>query len=304
MSDGPMYSVVVPTYDSAGRLDDLVHRVEEAMDGRSFELILVNDGSRDATWSDLVRIHDERGHVVVDLQQNAGQHLATLCGLRLARGDVMITIDDDLQTPPDEIVALIEAAEREEADLVYGVYPEKRHSAVRNLGSRILTGLLHRYASAPPRGSSFRLVQRELVDRLADNRHAFVYLDELFGWYARRTVFVPVEHRKRAEGRSGYGFWSLLKLTHAILVNYTILPLRIITFIGLLSSVASFITAIVFIIRKITVGAEMGFTSIIVSIFFSTGLILLSLGTIGEYLSRIFLMQSDKPAYRINEVRS
>lgn len=297
------YCVVVPVYNSAPSIRLLVEKCSVFFGDKSNQIVLVNDGSTDGSWEEIKTIQQDFDNITaIDFHQNAGQHAATFCGFMFSEAEYVITIDDDLQVDPSEIAKLIAKAEAENADVVYGVYEQKKHHAIRNQGSNTVGLLLNKFASTPTIGSSFKLIHHSVIDQVVQHNHVNIYVDELIGWHTKHTAFANVEHQPRAHGKSGYSFFKLLKLTGHLFVNYTALPLKIITYLGIISSLVSFGFAIYFIYMKYTIGASMGFTSLIVAIFFSTGLILLSLGIIGEYLSKIFLLQTGKPPFKINAV--
>lgn len=298
------FSIVVPVYNSAGTIEDLYMAVSEVFSDKTFQVIFVDDESFDESWQKISLLKQKHENVVgVQLQKNAGQHAATFCGFVFARGNYIVTIDDDLQVHPREILKLIDCAAKEQADVVYGVYEKKQHSSFRNLGSRLVSKILIKYGSAVKDGSSFKLIHHSIVEKIISTNRQKIFLDELIGWYSGKTAFTPVQHDKRREGQSGYNLFKLIKMTFHLLVSYTVIPLKFITWLGLLSSVVSFGFGIYYIYQKINDITEVsGFTALIVAIFFSTGLILFSLGIIGEYLSRIYLLQSGKPPFKIRYI--
>lgn len=303
----PEISIIVPVYNSDRTLRELHKQLNESLQAMriSYEIIYVNDDSQDNSWSVLTAIKrsDPDRCLVINLMRNYGQHKALLCGFNFSRGKYICTIDDDLQIPPYEIAKLADCARKEEADLVYGIYQNKKHNRIKKMGSRVVELIFAHFASTPGKGSSFKLIRREIAEKVMDFHANYIYLDELLSWHAGNIAFVEVEHRMRKEGQSGYSYRRLFQLAINIILNYTTLPLRLITISGLVFAIIFFIIGLVFIWRKFYVGAEIGFTSIIVTIFFSTGLILFSLGMIGEYINRIFVMHSRKPNFQIKEIR-
>ncbi len=298
--------MVVPVYNSEKTLAELTQRIIKVFDELkvSVEIIFVNDCSRDGSWRKLKDLKANYGELLkcIDLVHNIGQHKAILCGFRFARGRYIITLDDDLQILPEEILKLIGMRDELDADLVYGVFLKKRHSWLRNLGSRVIEKTFKLFASTPGKGSSFKLISRSVVQAIKQHDHQYVYIDELLAWHASQTHFVTVDHNPREEGNSGYSLGRLLVMSFQIILNYTSLPLKIITWFGLLSSMLFLCVGLHFIYLKFTVGAQLGFTALIVAIFFSTGLILFSLGIIGEYIHRIFIVQRKKPVFSCREI--
>jgi len=297
------FSIIVPVYNSALTLDTLFFEINEALKDFTFQIVFVNDNSFDNSWQKLKNLHENNENILaINLAKNVGQHTALFCGMQMVKGKYIITLDDDLQIKPAEILKLYKAIKEEKADLVYGVFPEKKHSKVRNSGSRFFGKIFSSYASTPRNGSSFKIIKNEVISSIIEHNHHNIYIDELLGWYSKKTSFIAVDHNQRQEGSSGYSFIKLVKLAINLFINYTALPLKFISFLGIFSSIISFVIGIYFIYQKFVIGAEMGFTAVIVSIFFSTGLILFSLGIIGEYLSRIFLLQTGKPSFKIKEI--
>ena len=299
-------SIVVPVYNSSKTLIELYDLIKKSLEKYRFQVVFVNDCSIDNSWQKLQEIYtkNKENVVAISLDKNAGQHIALFCGLQTVKAKYIVTLDDDLQIKPKEILKLLETLEKEQADIVYGIFPKKKHSKIRNNGSKFFGKIFSAYASTPRNGSSFKIIKREIIDKVAEHNHHNIYIDELLGWYSKKTSFVEIEHNSRQIGNSGYSFTKLVKLAIGLFINYTALPLKIITFLGIFSSVISFFMGIYFLYQKYVEDVPLGFTALIVTIFFSTGLILFSLGIIGEYLSRIYLVQSGKPAYKIKEILS
>ncbi len=298
------YSLIVPVYNSASTLPKLLEACEHSLSLDDTQIIFINDFSSDNSWEVLIQLKKQSqiDLILVSLASNFGQHAALFCGLQYAEGEYIVTLDDDLQHHPREIEKLAEAIESENADLVYGIYAQKEHGALRNMGSVVFAAIVNKFASTPLQGSSFKLMRKSLVEKVLHHPHYNFYLDEVIAWYSKKTSFTQVEHGKRLHGSSGYSPASLIKMSIGILLNYTALPLKFITGLGILSSLISFGVGIFYMYEKLNNDAQVGFTAIIVSIFFSTGLILFSLGIIGEYISRIFLIQTGKPPFKIKEV--
>lgn len=297
-------SIVVPVYNSSNTIVDLYLACVEAFTDIKIQIIFVDDASFDDSWDKIKFLKEKYKNVVgIQLLKNAGQHAATFCGFIYAKGKYIVTIDDDLQVHPSQINKLLENAENEQSDVVYGVYNKKQHSSIRNFGSKIISKLLIKYGSAIKDGSSFKLIHHSIVDSIVSTNRQKIFLDELIGWYSKKTTFVQVQHNKRKDGDSGYNIFKLFKMAFHLLISYTVLPLKFITYLGILSSLVSFGFGIYYIYQKINNITDVsGFTALIVAIFFSTGLILFSLGIIGEYLSRIFLLQMGKPPFKIKYI--
>ncbi|MDX2000988.1 MAG: glycosyltransferase family 2 protein [Chitinophagales bacterium] len=302
----PYTSIVVPVYNSAESLPNLAHRIGETFHWlkSEYQLVMVDDCSTDNSWQVLRQLKKENPDrlKIIRLKKNAGQHNATLCGIHHSTGKLIVTIDDDLQTPPEEIPKLIHEYEQTEADLVYGIYPQKKHGLVRNIGSKLFMVLFKHFGSTNGKGSSFRLITRDLADHLTLLNQKYLLLDEVLCWYTNSISYVQVEHRERQQGRSNYSTIKLIGLALNYIVNYTIIPLRLMTYMGLIFSIFSFAMSLYYVYDKLFNAVELGFTSLIVAIFFSTSIILFCLGIIGEYISRLY-SKGGSPHYIVKEVR-
>jgi undecaprenyl-phosphate 4-deoxy-4-formamido-L-arabinose transferase len=300
---GIVLSVVVPVYNSAATLPRLLERLVSACEatGLPFELIFVEDGGTDTSWQVLRQLAAVCPVPIriVQLGKNFGQHAALLCGFTYTTGDWVITIDDDLQTPPEEIIHLLQTQRTTGADLVYGIYRVKQHSLFRNLGSALINWVARYSFQMQNSGSSFRLIRGGLARLVAERTHRFVFVDGLLHWHTRHVAHVWVKHQAREHGRSGYSLFKLISLTASMLFHFTTLPLTIVVAIGLLFSVVSFAVGIVYFVRKLIYGAPMGYTSTVVGVFFMGGITLLVLGVIGQYLSRLLAIQASAPSYSV-----
>jgi undecaprenyl-phosphate 4-deoxy-4-formamido-L-arabinose transferase len=215
---------------------------------------------------------------------------------------LIITIDDDLQNPPEEIVKLIGTMQESDAELVYGIYGRKHHSVARNLGSGVVRGWSRQLFQTKGKGSSFRLMKSSLGEKLLNHQINFIYIDELFNWYTNHIAFVLVDHQKRPYQQSTYTSHSLFSMLSNMVIYYTAIPLRMMVYGGLISGLISFVIGLFFIYKKIFHDVPLGFTALIVAVLFSTSIILLSLGVIGEYLSRIYMVQNQKPPFAIKTI--
>lgn len=303
------YSFVIPCYCSSHTIREVVETTIQEMEqiGRTpYEFVLVDDHSPDdgATLRELKALADEYPCVkAIELAKNSGQHNASMAGLNYAKGDYIISMDDDLQTRPSQLPKLFAEIEKG-YDVVYGYYPEKKHSKFRNFGSwvhyesiRILIG--------KPKGmktSSFFVMRKFVRDYMIQYKEPYTHLQGLVLRTTRNISSVPVEHFDRAYGQSGYTFKKLLKLWFNI-VGYSVVPLRMATGLGATFSLVGFIAAIVVIVKKILHPTTMmGWSSIMAAIFFFSGLILLSLGLIGEYIGRMFLGMGNNPQFVVKEI--
>lgn len=299
------FSIVVPVFNSEASLEELFNRLTEVMNGtgKVYEMIFVDDGSRDRSWEIMKTIKEANPQTftAIRLGKNFGQHSATFCGFNFAKGNYIITIDDDLQCPPEEIPKLIQAMKEKDAELVYGIYEKKKHSFTRNLGSKYFKKLSHLFGR-PKDGSSFRLISKNIIQKIIIHHQNFVFIDEILNWYTDYVGFTVVEHHKRKYKRSGYSNRKIWSLIANIMFYYTSAPLKLMVYGGMISSAFFFVLSLIFALKKILFDVPLGYTSLIVAILFSTSLILLSLGIIGEYLSRIYMVQNKKPLYSVKKV--
>ncbi|MHB8971963.1 MAG: glycosyltransferase family 2 protein [Pirellulaceae bacterium] len=302
-------SIVVPVYNSADTLHELVRRTIAILDGlfSSYEIILVDDGSADRSWQVLRELQAKHpGHlVVIQLMRNFGQHNALMCGLRHVRGRLVVTMDDDLQTPPEEIPKLVRRIEDGQFDLVYARYESKQHGLWRNMGSGLVTLFYRIVFRSRVKVTSFRIMRRELSDKILSYDLNFTYLDGLLAWNTQSIDDVAVEHHARASGRSGYSLAKLVILAMNLFTNFSLFPLQIVSLIGFVFALFGFTLGTYYIFRAVFRLIEVpGYASIIVSIFVLGGAQLLALGVLGEYLGRLHLNVNRKPQYGIRHVVS
>ena len=306
MSSARALSVIVPVYNSATILPGLVQRLEGVLEPMmiDFEIVLVNDASSDDSWTCIVALAEEDPRVRgLDLVRNYGQHAATLAGIRAARAEVLVTIDDDLQNPPEEIPRLLATLD-EGHDVVYGVALTGDRGLIRNAltwttkrALRIAIG-----PHVPTNVSGFRVFHTALRDAFEGFRSPYVSVDVLLSWGASSFTSVPVRHDPRRDGRSGYTYGALA--THAlnVLTGFTTRPLRVVSLIGLATMVFG-AGVLMYVIGYYVVnqGDVPGFPFLasIVTIF--AGAQLLSLGTIGEYVARMHMRLMGQPPFTVRD---
>jgi glycosyltransferase involved in cell wall biosynthesis len=302
-----LYSVVIPVYNSAKIVADTVLQVRAFFVARAlrFEIVLVNDGSKDDSWaviSNLAKQHPEV--TAINLLKNYGQHHANLCGFREAKGDYLITMDDDLQNPPEEIARLIDAA-RDGGDLVIGRLEIKQHSLVRRLGSQFV-GRLNRKVFDVEGNlilSNFRLIRRDVVDRICLDRSFAPYIPGLILKYSSHRCNVLVRHLPRAEGKSNYTWRKILRLVANILFNHSSIPLRYGAAFGFIVAGGSFLLSLYFLLEALIKGTNApGWASLVVLLSFFNGVLILLLSVIGEYLIRILREIGTQRSYEIREI--
>jgi dolichol-phosphate mannosyltransferase/undecaprenyl-phosphate 4-deoxy-4-formamido-L-arabinose transferase len=300
-------SVVVPVYNSEKSLEELCHRIDSSLRviGHDYEIILVDDGSMDNSWSVMksVRLGNKKAKII-RLGRNFGQHNALMCGLHHASGDFIVTMDDDLQHPPEEISKLIEAIENSGNDVVYGAYIKKEHSFLKNLGSyiyrRITVAILKN--GSDQNKSSFMIIRRGLLQYITCDKTPNPVLGMMISFVTKKSSSIPVEHCRRNYGRTTYSMKKLLKQFFHSITYYTNLPLRVASMLGLSSVIFSFILLCYYLIQYLrgAIGVP-GWTTLVLLILFFSGIILFSLGIIGEYLIRILQETRRTPQYVIME---
>jgi glycosyltransferase involved in cell wall biosynthesis len=300
------YSIVVPVFNSEFTLRKLYDRTVEVFKklNKSVQFVFVDDSSLDNSWEVLksIKAVNPKNVVIIRLNKNYGQQNATFCGMEHATGRFIITMDDDLQQPPEEIPLLINKMEEEKCDLVYGVYKKKQHSFLRNLGSKVVKKTGGRLLDRPDIVSSFRLVRSEIAQKIFPHGNNVIFVDELLWWYTNSLTYAWVEHHKRVGSKSGYSYGKLWRFLAEIILYYTNFPLKFMVYGGLFSSVLFLAITFYYLGAKLFFDVPLGYTSIIVGIMLSTSLILFSLGVIGEYISRLYQSQNKKPPYIIKEI--
>lgn len=300
-------SIVVPVYNSAGTLATLLDRLRQTLAPltRSYEIILVDDGSRDGSWAAIQSLHAEHGaHLVaVQLMRNYGQHNALMCGLGLSRGEYVVTMDDDLQNPPEEIPKLLAHIRQGGIDLVYGCPSKRSHASWRNLGASVVWHFYRTVFKNPITPTPFRVMRHQLAHSVLFYDLNFTYLDGLLAWCTSRIGGVEVEHHARAEGGSGYSLGKLIGLALNLYTNFSLIPLEIVSALGLLCATSGFLLGLYYFVLFLTSSiAVSGYASTIIAILILGGAQLLALGVIGEYLGRLHLNVNRKPQYVIRHL--
>jgi glycosyltransferase involved in cell wall biosynthesis len=302
------FSVVIPVFNSEAIVGTTIDRTVTFLRGTGvrFEVICVNDGSRDASWRALEAKATEYPEVVaVDLLRNYGQHNAVMCGLRQSVGDWVITLDDDLQNPPEEMIHLIRQADEGAHDVVFGRFHNQQASSTRRIGTRLI-GMINRRIFNQPSGlavTNFRLLRRDVVDRICDDRSASPYITGLTLLYSRSPGNATVEHAPRAEGSSNYSAMRIAKLVLTILFSYSAFPLRLFAMVGFLVALIAFVIGTVYLILGMTGQTQVeGWTSLIVLTAFLNGMTIAMVSMVGEYLVRTLNQTSARQPYHISRV--
>lgn len=304
-SPNPAFSIVIPVFNSAGVVAETVTRTIAFFDRLSepYEIILVNDGSTDGSWKVIEGIGRSDPRVIaVDLLKNYGQHTAVFCGLEQSRGELVLTIDDDLQNPPEELAKLIDAARSEGHDLVVGRFAEKKHSFTRRLGSKVINRINTRIFGKPDGMvlTNVRCMHRSVVDRVVAHRTTSPYINGLTIMYSGSPVNVLIEHRDREVGTSNYTARRIATLVFRILFNYSSWPLRFVSNIGLVATVVSMVFGVVVLVRAAMGNTEVpGWASVAVLLAFFNGVSLLILSMLGEYTVRMLNQMNQAVPYHV-----
>ncbi|MCO5261132.1 MAG: glycosyltransferase [Crocinitomicaceae bacterium] len=290
--------IVIPLYKSKATLEALIARLNEWNNAKQIELsmrvLFVEDGSNDGTFEFLKSIQSQIqfNFQAFRLTRNYGQHTAIATGLNCSTADVVVVMDDDLQHDPFEIELLVKTMNETNADIVYGTYKEKQHSMFRNFSSRVLKRITKSKSVDFSNVTSFKLMKSHVLSTLKEQLSPIVFVDVYLLQNAGNVATCEVNHAKRIAGKSTYSSFKLLQLTFGIILFHSSLPLKMIVRVGLSMSLVFFGMSCYYVYQKLFNDVEMGFTSIIVAIFLSTGLILVSLGIIGEYIRRIWVRQN------------
>lgn len=305
------YSIVIPCYRSSHTIRNMVELTSKELDRlniESYEFILVDDFSPDGgeTLKELISLSEDYLYVTaIELAKNAGQHNAIMAGLNYAQGENIILMDDDMQTHPSQLSKLMEKLD-EGYDVVYGYYPDKKHSAFRNFGSWVNYTTVRILIGKPKsvRTSSYCLMRKYVRDCMIDYPAQYTHMQGL----VLRTVStdkiasVPIQHFDRAYGVSNYSLKKLLALWSNI-AGFSVVPLRMTFRMGFLVSVFSVIWMVALLIRKVIHKTQiLGWTSTMIAIIFFSGLIIMTLGLVGEYVGRMFLTIGNYPQYVIRDV--
>ncbi|MGC8723857.1 MAG: glycosyltransferase [Acidobacteriota bacterium] len=309
MPEKPYISVVIPVYNEEENLPELLARLKTSLQaiGQPFEVILVNDGSRDRSLEILREAADQDPHlVVVDFNRNYGQHAAVFAGFEASRGEIIVTLDADLQNPPEEIAKLVAKME-EGYDVVGSVRVQRQDSLFRRMASRLInrvtsmaTGVqLHDY------GCMLRAYRRGVVKTLCASKEISTFIPVLADIFAGRVTEIPVAHAERLRGESKYSFFKLIRLQFDLMTSFSLLPLRATMTVGVFTAILSMAVAVVLIAGRLVMGrdwAVSGVFTLFAALFFFMGVLLFGIGLLGEYVGRIYMEVRRRPRYVVRQV--
>ena len=302
-------SIVIPVYNSEKTIEEVVNEAEIAISkfNSKFELeiILINDYSKDNSLQVCKNICKHKSFVkLISFSKNFGQHNALMAGIKMASGDYIISMDDDLQTPPNGMGKLIDELEKNNYDVVFAKYKTENKSIFRIFGS-FVNDLMANALVEKPKSitiNSYFIMKKYIADEIIKYSHAYPYIGGLIFRVTQNVGNVLIEHRERKIGKSNYNLKKLLQLWFNGFTSFSVKPLRISSIFGLFFSITGFIYLLIIIIRKIiNPGIPAGWTSIMAAIIFFGGIQLLSIGLLGEYIGRLFLSINKKPQYVIKE---
>lgn len=305
MAAVPYFSVVIPVCNEEENLAYLYKRLSAVLERLgTYEIILVDDGSRDKSWTLIKELHEKDRRVKgVSFSRNFGHHIAITAGLDHAKGQAIILMDGDLQDQPEEIPKLWKKMQ-EGYDLVYGIRRAKKDSLSKRFNSFLFWWFLNKFSGvAIPRDQTLlRIFDRKILDVLNNMRERARFMHGMMAWTGFRVALLEVEHAPRERGVSKYNMVKLFRLAFNAITSFSTFPLRLATYLGLLSSGVGFLYAIYFLYKKIFLGIPvLGYASIIVAVLFVGGVQLLILGIIGEYLGRVYQEVQARPVYILRD---
>lgn len=304
----PELSVVIPVYNEEAGLSKLFARLYPALDklGIRYEVVFVNDGSRDASaaiLSDQFRLRPDVTRVVL-FNGNYGQHMAILAGFQATRGDIVVTLDADLQNPPEEIGKLVDKM-REGYDYVGSIRRERQDSMWRTQASRAMNQLREKitHIKMTDQGNMLRAYGREVINLINQCSEVNTFVPALAYTFARRPTEIVVEHEERAAGISKYSLYSLIRLNFDLVTGFSIAPLQFFSMLGIALSIASAALFVLLVVRRFIVGAEVeGVFTLFAITFFMLGVVLFGIGLLGEYIGRIYQQVRGRPRYVVQAI--
>ncbi|MGQ0829904.1 MAG: glycosyltransferase family 2 protein [Bacteroidota bacterium] len=302
-------SIVIPVYNSEECLPELNARIDQTLSNfSSYELILVNDRSSDNSWKEIVELCEKNKRAIgISLRKNSGQDNAIMAGLKIATGEYIVIMDDDLQHSPDDILKLYNECISKGTDICYAFFSGKKQKSWKNLGSWLNGKLSEKLISKPKEIylSPFKAFRKEIAQEMTKYNGPYPYIDALLLTITHNISQVPLEHHSRHKGKSNFNLVRSVSVFLKHATGYSVYPLRLAIYMGFISSLVAFIFGVYFLIEYfIHENKVEGWISTVLLIIFFGGTILISLGIIGEYVGRIFLTINKKPQYTIEKVTS
>ncbi|MCB9449899.1 MAG: glycosyltransferase [Anaerolineaceae bacterium] len=302
------YTVVIPVFNSEAVIGETLRQTAaffEAQDW-NYEIIAVNDGSSDHSEAVLHQSAQENPHIIaISLIRNFGQHNALFCGLQHSSGDYVITIDDDLQNPPGEIIHLVDKALESDYDLVIGQFRRKAHAWYRRSGSQVIAWVNRHVFDQPPDLvlTNFRLIRRDVVERINNYRTTFPYISGMVLMFSSHYANVMVDHHPRTVGASQYNWFRITNLVLRILFNYSAFPLQLVSLGGIGISLIAFLLGMFFLFKSIFLGVSVpGWTTIVVLISLFTGINIAITSVLGQYVVRLMQQSGSTQSYYVKQI--
>lgn len=300
-------SVIVPVYNEEANLNELFARLKDAMQklGKPWEVIFTNDGSRDSSGAILRKFYDENPDVVkvIDFNGNFGQHMAIIAAMERAQGDVVVTIDADLQNPPEEIAKLIAKVE-EGYDAVGGFRKQREDTFCRRYASKVVNKMREAMTDIKmlDQGCMLRAYTRPIVDAIIGSDERSTFIPALAYRFAANPTDVEVEHCARKAGESKYSYYKLIRLNFDLVTGFTLMPLQLFTLFGFASSIGSLCLVFVLLFRRLFMGAEAeGVFTLFAILFFLISVVMIGVGLMGEYVGRIYQIVQARPKYVLRQ---
>jgi undecaprenyl-phosphate 4-deoxy-4-formamido-L-arabinose transferase len=302
-----LFSIVIPVFNASSTIKQLVEAIKEVLNKYDIEIILVNDGSHDNSHEICLSLYKHNESIVkyIQLSKNFGEHNAVMAGLHHANGDYVIIMDDDFQNPPEELPKIIQEVQKYEYDILYTKYPKTYQILVRRLGSRFTNWVANIIIDKPKDLylSSFKCLSRFVVKELIQYKGTYLYLDGLALRCTRNIGCIEVMHQKSKNRCSRYSLHKLVRLWLNVLLNFSVIPLRVSTGLGAIFCMIAIVLLVMAIVDKIIKpDIPMGWPSLMISIVMFSGVQLLILGLIGEYVGRLFLSSNQTPQFIIRHI--
>jgi undecaprenyl-phosphate 4-deoxy-4-formamido-L-arabinose transferase len=304
----PYVSIVIPVYNEQDNLETLYARLIDAMEkiGKPFEILFTNDGSRDRSGALLQEFHHRRPNEVrvIDFNGNFGQHMAIMAAFERVRGDVVVTLDADLQNPPEEIHKLLAAIEAGH-DVVGGYRKNRKDTFFRKYASKIINGIRARITNIrmKDQGCMLRAYRRNIVESIVASGETSTFIPALAYSFAANPAEVEVEHAARTAGASKYRIYDLIRLNFDLMTGFSVVPLQMFTLFGMIVSCLSILFVIYLFIRRLIIGPEAeGLFTLFAILYFLVGVGIMGLGIIGEYIGRIYKEVRRRPRFVIREI--
>lgn len=303
----PEISIVIPVYNEEESLPALFTSLYAVMKGtgRRFEIVFINDGSKDGSFRILYDLHLAQGEVcVIDLNGNFGQHMAIMSGFEYVRGDKIITMDADMQNPPEAIPSILE--QLDEGHDVVGTYRVARNDPFsRKFASKVVNKITNRIAKLKIRdyGCMMRGYDRRIISVINDSCEKTTFIPALAQKFSVNSIEIPIAHRERERGVSKYGLIQLIRLNFDLMTSFSIAPLQLVTMSGMVISFLAFVLVVYIGLRRLIIGPEVeGVFTLMAIQFFLTGISIMCLGVTGEYVGRIYREVSKRPRFVVREI--